>query len=93
MEENVIPFFLLNKLQTRSNLLHMLRGAGYNTVQQLLTLVSTMHIIVSASLQYRVSRELTCPTGKDTRGLTSGHGLAHKSRWALLQDGSLMYLC
>ena len=64
------------KLRTRANSLHTLRGAGFTTdtsgvgqdlhnnlVERLLTLFSTMHI-ASASLQSRVRRQFTCPTGQ-----------------------------
>ena len=75
LQEQVLPFPVLIKLRTRANLLHTLRGAGFTTgmsgvgqdmyddsIELLLTLVSTMHIITSASLQCRVEREPACPT-------------------------------
>ena len=75
LREQVLPFLVLIKLRTRANLLHTLRGAGFTTgmsgvgpdlyddsIELLLTLVSTMHIITSASLQCRVEREPACPT-------------------------------
>ena len=75
LREQVLPFLVLIKLRTRANLLHTLRGAGFtegmsgvgqdlydDPIEPLLTLVSTMHIITSASLQCRVKREHACPT-------------------------------
>ena len=75
LREQVLPFLVLIKLRTRANLLHTLRGAGFTAgisgvgqdlyddpIEPLLTLVSTMHIITSASLQCRVKREHACPT-------------------------------
>ena len=73
LREQVLSFLELIKLRTQ--VLHMLRGAGFtkgmsgirqdlydNPIQLLLTLVSMMHIITSASLQCRVNREPACPT-------------------------------
>ena len=75
LREQVLPFLVLIKLRTRANLLHTLRGAGFtkgmsgvrqdlpdDPIELLLTLVSTMRIIGSASLQSKVKTEPACLT-------------------------------